>query len=88
MESYTFRCSRSNCPDKGKIINGVTMGHVVDAGTPICQQCGDDLELVGPDDGADAQKPIVRSKVWRYGRNQPTAYSAVPGPPVNPEIGG
>ena len=84
MESYTFRCANDECPEYGQHIGGVTMGHVVDAGTPICQNCSDDLELIGPDHGS--QVWLARAHAKRASRklNQPTAYSPVPGPPVNP----
>lgn len=79
MESYTFRCEREDCGRYDQSISGITMSMVIDDGGPICGLCGNDLELVGPDDDTDTQDAR---------RNQPSAYSARPGPPINPPIGG
>lgn len=85
MESYTFRCENEYCDEYRKTIDGITMGHVMDAGMPICQDCGDELELVGPDDGADARDAREQGgKVTTIPVTRPTAYGPVPGPPVNP----
>lgn len=77
MESYTFRCVNDDCGHYDQSITGITMQRVIDDGGPVCGFCGADLELVGPDDGADAHDAR---------RNAPTAYRPVPGPPVNRKV--
>ena len=95
MESYTFRCENDDCGRYDSPITGITMAHVIDDGGPICGLCGDDLELVGPDDiarvlpnphvTATESRIIAEEAAARIG--QPTAYNPVPGPPVNPTLG-
>jgi hypothetical protein len=84
MESYTFRCVNDDCEYHDMPISGITMQKVIDDGGPICGLCGDDLELVGPDHGFEADQVGLRAAERDERRNRPTAYGPVPGPPVNP----
>lgn len=77
MQGYTFRCVNDDCAKHSKPISGVTMVDVIDGGTPICENCGDDLALDAPDDEITTRDHHIR-------HNEPTAYSPIPGPPVNP----
>lgn len=96
MESYTFICCTDRCENMGHTTSGVTMQDVMTKGILICQGCGDDLKLVGPDQSEDALRatalaPLVarvNSVLKKTLPTKPGAYGAVPGPPVNPAIGG
>ncbi len=92
MESYTFRCKNEDCEYIGQPLEGWTMSMVIDRGAPICQRCGDDLELVGPDKGnpgvsATESRMIAEEAEARLGC-KPGAYYEIPRGPVNPPIGG